>query len=112
MREIKGRNGGILKVPDKGETNNPKGKPKGTRNRSTIVRELLAVLKNEKNPISGTVEELSQEHIITFAQLVKASKGDTNAYKALMDSAYGAPNQQIEQQVTSEINVNFIGDEE
>jgi hypothetical protein len=28
MREIKGRNGGTLKVPEKGETANPNGRPK------------------------------------------------------------------------------------
>jgi len=28
MREIEGRNGGRLKIPEKGETNNPHGRPK------------------------------------------------------------------------------------
>lgn len=28
MREIEGRNGGKLKIPEKGETNNPNGRPK------------------------------------------------------------------------------------
>jgi len=32
---------------------------------------------------------LSQEDIITLALIHKAKKGDVNAYKALMDSAYG-----------------------
>ena len=32
----------------------------------------------------------------TFALLDKAKKGDVNAYKALMDSAYGAVKQSLE----------------
>jgi hypothetical protein len=39
---------------------------------------------------------LTQEDIITLQQIHKARKGDTNAYKAVMDSAYGAPKQDIE----------------
>ena len=34
---------------------------------------------------------------MTLALIKKAREGDVNAYKALMDSGYGAPVQQIEQ---------------
>lgn len=85
----------------KGESGNPKGKPKGSRNRSTIAREMLALMSKQKNPITGEDEELTHEEIITLAQVSKAMKDqDTNAYKALMDSAYGAPKQEIDQNVT------------
>ena len=40
---------------------------------------------------------MSQEDMITLAQMDKALNGDGNAYKLLMDSCYGAPVQQIEQ---------------
>jgi len=40
---------------------------------------------------------MSQEDLMTLAQIKKAREGDTAAYKALMDSCYGAPVQQIEQ---------------
>jgi|TARA_B110001452_G_scaffold125534_1_gene104177 hypothetical protein len=39
---------------------------------------------------------LSQEDIITLALIHKAKKSDVNAYKALMDSAYGAVKQNVE----------------
>ena len=39
---------------------------------------------------------LSQEDIITLALIHKAKKGNVNAYKALMDSAYGGVKQNIE----------------
>lgn len=75
----------------KGESGNPNGRPKGARNRSTIIKELLQQGDNELK--------------MHMAQLLKAiEKSDTNAYKAILDSAYGAPVQQIEQ---TEIKVNL-----
>jgi hypothetical protein len=40
---------------------------------------------------------MSQEDLMTLALIKKAREGDVTAYKALMDSGYGAPLQQIEQ---------------
>jgi hypothetical protein len=40
---------------------------------------------------------MSQEDLMTLALIKKAREGDVTAYKALMDSGYGAPVQQIEQ---------------
>ena len=60
------------------------GRKKGTRNRSTIIRELLELNDNELR--------------MHQAQINKAIElRDTNAYKAVLDSAYGAPIQQIEE---------------
>ena len=86
-----------LKPFKKGEVSNPNGRPKGSKNRSTIVKELLEFASSQKNVLTGEQETLTQEQAITLAMLLKAGKGDVNAYKALMDSCYGAPVQQIEQ---------------
>jgi len=72
-----------------GESGNPNGRPKGARNRSTLVREWLEVKQKEKNPLTGQVEELEQQDLITLALIKKAKKGDVQAYKELMDSAHG-----------------------
>ena len=72
----------------KGESGNPKGRPKGTLNRSTIAKKWLEVLSQEELE-DGVVKWLSNEEAITLALIQKARKGDVNAYKALMDSAYG-----------------------
>ena len=85
----------------KGQSGNPKGRPKGRRNRSTIARELLELNQKLKNPLTGQDETMSQEYLMTLALIKKAREGDVSAYKALMDSGYGAPVQQIEQQQTS-----------
>lgn len=73
--------------------NQPKnnGRPKGSKNRSTIARKWLEVNTTDSNPLTGQDETLSQEDLMTLALIKKAREGDTNAYKALMDSGYGAP---------------------
>ncbi len=81
----------------KGEVRNPNGRPKGAKNRSTIARKWLEVNQSLKNPLTGDQETMSQEDLMTLALIKKAREGDVTAYKALMDSGYGAPLQQIEQ---------------
>ena len=65
------------------------GRKKGARNRKTIVREWLMVEQDYKNPITGTVEILSQADIMTLAIISKARKGDVVAFRELMDSGFG-----------------------
>lgn len=73
------------------------GRPKGSKNRSTIVRQWLEVNQNLKNPLTGNTETMSQEDLMTLALIKKAREGDVSAYKQLMDSAYGTAVQFIEQ---------------
>ena len=80
----------------KGVSGNPSGRPKGSLNRKTVAREYLAFLQEEVNPLTGIKELLSNEDMITLALIHKAKKGDVNAYKGLMDSAYGAVKQSLE----------------
>ena len=82
-----------------GNNANPNGRPKGSKNRSTIARKWLEVMQDTKNPITGELEKLSQEDLITLAMIHKARKGDVGAYKQLMDSGFGMPTQQIEQTI-------------
>ena len=81
----------------KGDVRNPKGRGKGTLNRATIAKQWLSAIEAAVNPITGINERLTQADIITLAQIKKARKGDTQAYKALMDSGFGLPKQEIEQ---------------
>jgi hypothetical protein len=72
-------------------TNQPlnSGRTKGSRSRSTIVREWLEATESMKNPITGQSEKLTQYDIITLALIQKARKGDVQAFKELMDSSFG-----------------------
>lgn len=85
-----------LKPFKEGESGNPAGRPKGSRNRSTIVREILELMEKVKNPITNEEQQLTQEEIMTLAVLSRARKGDVRAYEALMNSGYGQPKQQTE----------------
>lgn len=91
---------------EKGQSGNPNGRPKGSKNRSTIARYWMEVEQKLKNPLTGTDETMSQEDLMTLAMIKKAREGDVAAYKALMDSGYGAPIQQVEQTQT---NVDLSG---
>lgn len=81
-------------IPAKpGEVRNPNGKPKGTRNRSTIVRELIeAILEGE------TVPEVDH---MTQAVIKKAKSGDPVAWEKLMDSAYGKMKDVVETEIST-----------
>jgi hypothetical protein len=86
-----------------GQSGNPKGRPKGAKSRSTVIKRWLEAMDKGKNPMTGEVEEMSVEDKMTLALIGKALKGDTQAYKALMDSAYGQPKQEIENTGHSEV---------
>ena len=59
----------------KGESGNPSGRPKGSKNRKTIAREWLAFLQEETNPISGQIEALSMEDKLHYQLYLKPNKG-------------------------------------
>ena len=86
-----------------GQSGNPKGRPKGAKSRSTVIKRWLEAMDKGKNPMTGEVENMSVEDKMTLALIGKALKGDTQAYKALMDSAYGQPKQEIEEVSTKEV---------
>ena len=102
-----------LKKPwKKGESGNPSGRPKGSKNRSTIARYWLSTTEKVKNPITGLEEEMSQEDLITLSQIKKAREEDTGAYMALMDSGYGSPVQQIEETQVQQVDLSNYSAEE
>ena len=83
----------------KGQSGNPTGRKKGSKNRSTLAKKWLEVNQKAFNDITGLEEVLTQEDLMTLAQIKKAKDGDVNAYKAIMDSAFGSPVQQIDQTI-------------
>lgn len=97
-----------LKPAKPGEVRNPNGKPKGKRNRATIAKELLTIMAKEGLPettlavlrklYGNTVDDWTMERVITLVQIGDAISGKrrTAAYKAVMDSAYGLPKQEID----------------
>ncbi len=89
-----------LKPFKKGQSGNPKGRPAGSKGRSTIAKKWLETPEQFKNPITGEIEELTQEDIGTLALIKKMRSGDVRAYDSLMDSAHGKAIQ------TNDVTVN------
>jgi hypothetical protein len=86
IRTIKNARGGTLLQGSHGKET---GRPKGSRNRSTIVREWLEAIYSKTNPISGKTETLQIQDHIVISLIGKALKGDVPAFKELMDSGHG-----------------------
>lgn len=63
-----------------GQSGNPAGKPKGSKNRSTVIRELLA---------QPGLDGRNNEYIMMQALLDKAQTGDVPAVKEIQDTMYG-----------------------
>jgi len=80
----------------KGQSGNPNGRPKGTLNASTVIKRWLEADEKKQNPLTQKSESLTQLDIITLAQIVKARKGDTSAFNALLDRVYGKPKQTLD----------------
>ncbi len=92
----------------KGQSGNPAGRPKGSKNRSTIVKEILSILVKGENPMTGEQEWLSNEYRMTASVLLKAiEKGDVNAYNSLMDSAYGKNKDTVDLNTSETVNHDF-----
>lgn len=84
-----------------GESGNPAGRPKGSRNRQTIVREMLdAAIHARFNdiPIIKPVDGETNFENMVAAQIAKALRGDTTAFKELADSGFGKVKDVIEHQ--------------
>ena len=75
--------------PKKGEIRNPKGKPKGTKNRSTILKKWIEVTAKLKNPITGKEEIGTVEDKVNLALITRALAGDVSAIKEINDTLYG-----------------------
>ena len=118
--------------PNFGTENNPgvlfssdnqpptQGRPLGVRNRSTVARKILDMLIRIPDEtyaemllnFPDVAQQVTIEEYITMQQAVIATK-ETNAYKAIMDSAYGAPKQETENTNTTTVTQIFkIGDKE
>jgi hypothetical protein len=83
-----------LKMIKKGEVRNPKGKAPGTKNRSTILAELLKLKVLDKNgkkavhPLVGK-GDINFEELVDVALIKKAAAGNIDAIKEIKDTIHG-----------------------
>lgn len=73
----------------KGQSGNPKGRPKGSRNRDTLLRKWLETKTSIKNPVSGKVEKITVEDEVVLALIKEARKGNVTAIREIQDTMYG-----------------------
>jgi hypothetical protein len=91
----------------KGQSGNPNGRPKGSKNRSTIVREILNLMVQVKDD-EGNDKWQSNEYLIVQAMVNKAiEKGDVAAFNALYDNLYGKLKDTVDMNTTETINHDF-----
>lgn len=85
----------------KGQSGNPSGRPKGSRNRQTIVREILEKVGKYKDPTNSdwfneSQQEMSRYEAMVLALTAKAMKGDLKAFRELNKLAYGTDDSEPE----------------
>ena len=95
-----------LKPCKPGETANPNGRPKGSRNFKTVLREMLAGLDPDKdwgNPLA--------KQLIKLAFSIHTKDTDKlKALKEILDRLEGKPMQPIEQTDKKDIKIIFPSD--
>ncbi|MCE7073681.1 DUF5681 domain-containing protein [Dyadobacter sp. CY327] len=87
-----------------GESGNPKGKPKGTLNRSTIVRRWLEAKGQEGETVADD---------LVLAAIREAMDGSAPHLKELLDSAFGKITDKVDMNnpdgnLTPVVTVTFI----
>jgi len=95
-----------------GESGNPNGRPKGVKNRSTILKKWLEIKTTFKNPETKQDEDGTVEDKIALALITKAIKGDVSAIKEIQDSVYGKNPDVVHTQTLEPITgINIVSDD-
>lgn len=114
MKEIPGRNGGTLKVPEKGETNNPNGRPKKF---TTLLKEhgyslsevndsIQAIMSMDEKQIKEVLkneEATMLEKTVARAIIKSYEKGSLYSIDTLLNRVYGKPKETIDATVEAKV---------
>lgn len=104
---------------EKGQSGNPAGRPKGTKDRATVFQEIADLyFRNKKgfieNPLNPEERKITVEKAMAIALAQRATKGDVNAIIHYFDVLYGKIKevQQIIPPDVTEKEVDEMTDEE
>jgi hypothetical protein len=81
---------------EKGKSGNPNGRPKGSKNRLTLFREKMELVRKSYNSLTGKNEEMEIQEEMVIRQIEKALEGDTAAFNVCIDSLHGKLNDKVE----------------
>ena len=98
-----------------GQSGNPKGRPPGVPNSRTRLKRLLELSEKMENPVTKEIEDFTVAEQMDLAQIIKARKGDTRAFNALLDRLEGKPVQDLNANISGGLNValvEFIGEDD
>lgn len=73
-----------------------KSSREGIPNTKTRLKRLLKIVQDKKNPFTGEFEGFTVAEQMDMAMILKAVKGDTRAYQALVDRLEGKPSQSVD----------------
>lgn len=77
-----------------GESGNPSGRPKGSRNLSTILKEMLD--EDIEITIDGKKQKKKFQDLIIRKLIKKANDGDLRAIEQIFDRVEGKPKQSLD----------------
>lgn len=89
---------------EKGVSGNPKGKIAGTKNRSTVLKELYAMVIQGKD-FSGAEKSMPVETAMMTSLIMQGLKGDVMAIREAQDTVYG----KIVDKSETNMTVNTMG---
>ena len=114
MKEIPGRNGGTLKVPEKGETANPNGRPKKF---TTLMKEqgyklsevndsiqaIMAMDEKEIREVTKNENATMLEKTVARAIIKSYEKGSLYSMDTLLSRVYGKPKETVDATVEAKV---------
>lgn len=103
--KVKGRNGGTLNPLSKGDPPRSNGRPKGSKNRSTILTQIFESVITSKNPFTKKEEKMSIETAMAYSMIDQViRKGNVTAWNSAKDDVYGKTKELVE--YSGEINTD------
>jgi hypothetical protein len=96
-----------------GESGNPAGRPKGSKNLSTILKEMLE--EEIEITLDGKKERKQFKDIIVRRLVKKANDGDLRAIQEIFDRTEGKAKQEVEQSTTikdQRLDLSKLSDDE
>lgn len=92
-----------LKSFKKGESGNPKGRPKG-QSLTSILQDAVDRKISKTDPLSGLKKKVTISKALAYSVISKGLKGDIKAINMIFDRLEGKPKQSIE--MDGDLNTN------